>query len=354
MVTQHYDIHGLVSIRVCRSARFDLLPEISQPLRYFQVASLDREPDILLEVGDFVPEKQGCYVVDHQFFIRRNYLYCSDAYGSARWQIEITGFEYGRTHIRMSSSYRSLRQIVAPGMLSASLLLRQVVAYHLSKQGSLLAHGAAVSRNGQALILFGRGGAYKTTLLMSLLRRRSNKGWLMLGDDLVILRGEDLLSFPVWAGFFAYRYKYLATENLSRFDRIRLLPFLAKFKPTDLPLTDRSRLTGLIECTIGSNDEVRLEESEVSEGFTRLVRVSAADDHISNNLGPTSAYPRYVEAYSYIFPDNSLIKRWENVDPHSFQCGNVRSWALTLPSSPRPHHFVGATQALEQVLEAIS
>jgi hypothetical protein len=344
---EYYDIHHLVSIRVHRRATIDLIPEISQPFRYFQVARLEREPDIILEVGDFEPDNHGCYLVDHQFYVRENYLYCEDAYRSARWRVEIKGFEYGQTHIRISGVYKSLKQLVSPGMFWESLLLKQVVALHLSRKGYFLVHGAAAARKGQALVLFGRGGTYKTTLLMTLLRQ--NKGWLMLGDDTVIVGAGQVFSFPALAGFFAFRYKYLPTESLGIFDRIRLLLFLTRFTSKELPIiADKGRLAGLVECGVGSGTEVSLDEVDRAQNLARLVKVSAAEDHSNYNIGHTSIYPRYVEAYTYVFPGNLVAQRWQNAcEKLLTQTKNAPSLSLGLPNTPRSRHFSEAIAALE-------
>ena len=345
---KHYDIHGLVSITVQRSAAFDLIPDLSRPFRYFQVANLDRDPDIILEVGDFEPDNQGCYLVDHQLHVRENYLYCEDAYRTARWRVEINGFERGQTRIRFTGTCKSLKKLLAPGMLPESLLLKQVLAFHLSRKGYFLIHGAAASKNGQTVILFGRGGAYKTTILMNLLRQ--NDGWLMMGDDLAIVGKGQVLSFPAWAGFFAFRYKRLPTEALSLLNRIHLLFFLANYRSIDLPVIDKGQLSGLVHCTVGASDQVHIEELRVEKTLSQLVTVSATEDHISNNIGPTSAYPRYVEAYTYVFPDNLAAKRWRDATIElQAQTQNVPSLALSLPRSPKPHHISEAVRALEGI-----
>ncbi|MBN1993407.1 MAG: hypothetical protein JW953_11960 [Anaerolineae bacterium] len=348
-VTEYYDIHGLVSIGVQRSAAFDPIKEISQPFRYFQVTNLDRKPDIVLEIGDFEPDKQGCYLVDHQFFVRENYFYCKDAYRTAHWQVEIKGFEYGKTCIRISGTYKSLKQILAPGMFWESLLLKQIVAYRLSQKEYFLVHGAAASKDGRAVILFGRGGTYKTTLLMTLLRQ--SNGWRIMGDDTVIVGDGQVFSFPALAGIFAFRYKYLPTETLSTFDRFRLLLFLMRFKSKDLPTINQSCLTSIIQCKVSSDHKISLNELEIGNNLSQLVAVSAAEDHSNYNIGHIGVYPRYVEAYTYVFPDNSLSKRWKDAQAQLNQVKNVRSFVLNLPNLAKPYHFSNAVEVLNNKFE---
>ncbi len=353
MVTlvEHYDIHGLVALTIRRKVNRDFVPEISKPFRYFQVESLNREPEIILEIGDFRPNNEGCYLVDHKYFVRENYLYCVDAYKNAHWHMEIEGFEHGPTHIRFSYSYRDIKQVIAPDMFPQALLLKQIISYHLLRKGYFLAHGAATSRNGKAVLLFGRGGTYKTTLLMNLLRGDNN--WLPMGDDIVIIGNGRVFSFPVFSGFFAFRYKYLDTEHLSFISRIQMLLYLLTYKSNSLVFLDESQLGWLIRCDLGSSENVSLEKSRLDLSVSQLVKVSTTEDHSSYNIGHISAYPRYVEAYSYIFPDNDVTSRWDSTYSSMLtQSKSEHSYTLKLPNSPQKEHFDKAVQTIEEMITA--
>ena len=65
----------------------------------------------------------------------------------------------------------------------------------------------------------GRGGSFKTSVLMSLLR--SSPEWHALGDDGVILKGDQALSFPTYPALFGYRLAHKDTEHLTVFDRLK-------------------------------------------------------------------------------------------------------------------------------------
>lgn len=55
-----------------------------------------------------------------------------------------------------------------------------------------LIHGAALEKNGEVILLPSWGGVGKTATVMRMVR---DNGWRLLGDDLVILRDNDILPF---------------------------------------------------------------------------------------------------------------------------------------------------------------
>lgn len=76
------------------------------------------------------------------------------------------------------------------GPLGVAMLRRivhHVIAHVLSLNGRLVAHGAAVSRHGKAVLLLGASGSGKSTsaYLASL------AGWSLLSDDLVVVRRSE-------------------------------------------------------------------------------------------------------------------------------------------------------------------
>lgn len=59
--------------------------------------------------------------------------------------------------------------------------LRGVAHWHSHLSGGFLVHGGAVSRDGRGVLIFGRGGAGKTTLV----KHCRESGWRLLGDNVV-------------------------------------------------------------------------------------------------------------------------------------------------------------------------
>ncbi len=283
-----------------------------------------------MEVSDFTPAISGCYVVDHKYYVKENFLYCQDVWGPYKWKIEINGFEEGKTYIRFFSYGIDLKQLIAPGLLAESLILKQILAYHLHKKGHHLVHSASAVKDGNAYLFYGRGGAYKTTLMMNLLR--SNEGWSFLGDDLVILGDRIVYNFPLFLGFFDYRFTHLDNEEISLLRKLGLVRYLLSFSKTKIKISDSGLPTGIFRCTTWQNKNYYIRQVPLKQNFAYLFETSSMDDYYSPSLSIIGIFPRYVNAYSFIFPQSKLKHRWlvsEITNPES-----LKSRELIFPLKP--------------------
>jgi hypothetical protein len=73
------------------------------------------------------------------------------------------------------------------------------------KKGMLMAHAAAVVRNGRAVVISGHHGMGKTPVLLSLLRA----GWQSLGDDKVFVTHEGLAMVEPYLAVSQYHFSLL-------------------------------------------------------------------------------------------------------------------------------------------------
>ena len=325
-----YDFHGLVSMQVIDRERGGLpgFALLTDPFPYFRVDSLSNDSDIILELGEFEPRIRDCYLVDHKYHVRRNYLYCEDSWRAFRWRVEIEGFESGPTTIRLAMRGGGIRPALVPGLYSRMLLSRQLLAQKLCVQGCSLAHAAGAARDGRAVLLFGRGGSYKTTVLMDLLK--SSPDWRLLGDDGVILKGNQAMSFPTYPGLFAYRLAHKEREHLTAFDRFRLL----LNAPSDEAVRERYASTveiaALVEMRAGAVGKLCIEEVSATQNVSTMHTGIRLEEHNSVNMGFNDKYPLYVEAYSYIFPRNELKTLGES----ELDLAGKVSCRIDLPASP--------------------
>lgn len=339
-----YNFHDLLTLEIRHQARRVLLPEIDQPYRYFQVADPGREADILLEVSDFTPANSGCTVVDHQYHVRENYFYCEDRWGSLKWKVEIQGFEEGRTQIRFHSTGGDIKHLLAPGLLPASLILKHILGLRLRQKGYRLIHSASAVKGGKACLFFGRGGSYKTTLMMDLMRHR--QGWTFQGDDLVILGQGRVHSFPLFLGIFTYRLTHMEDEELNWLHRIGLLHYLWRDRRASMPISDTGRLHGIIHCSTRQDAGYTLEPEPLEQNLDSLSEISNMEDYFSPSLNIVGVFPRYVQAYSYVFPQNRLRAgaegaAWQPPDP-------LLSRHLVLPLNPDKDMIGAITREIDQ------
>lgn len=328
-----YDIHHLVTLRIIDNRDgLDLFASLGQPFTHFQVDSLPGKPDISLELGEFEPHFDASYLVDHKYHVRRNYLYCQDHWRSFRWKVEIEGIETGPTTIRLALRGGGLRRALVPGLFANMLLTRQLIGRHLRARGCALIHAAAAVRQGRAVVAFGRGGSYKTTVLMSLLQASSD--WRIMGDDGVIIKDDQALSFPTYPALFDYRLKHMSTEHLNLFDRFGYL--LGSLRPGTIGerYASTAGVAALVEMKAGHFDHVTIQEVPVLRNITAMLQGMRVEEHNSVNMGFNDIYPQYVEAYSYIFPENALKTVAAPQEEDCSALVGVSSYQVCLPASP--------------------
>jgi GTPase SAR1 family protein len=108
----------------------------------------------------------------------------------------------------------------ATGRLEDLLLIS--LAPFLREQGYYLLHAAAVSRNGQALLLVGPSGSGKTTTCLNLVQH----GWQLLANDVVMVgrREGRVYAFP------------LPDKITIRPKTLTLLPLLARYTVGEQPI----------------------------------------------------------------------------------------------------------------------
>ena len=345
-----YDFHGLVGMRIIDHERGDLkgLAGVDDAFSYFQVESLSGVPDVTLELGSFEPHNHDCYLVDHKYHVRQNYLYCEDGWRSFRWRIEIEGFESGPTHVRLTMRGGGLRRVVLPGMYSKMLLTRQLLAQELRAKGCLLAHAAGAARSGRAVVFHGRGGNYKTSVLMSLLR--SSPEWRPLGDDGVILKENQALSFPTYPALFGYRLAHKDNEHLTAFDRFRIVT------AAHLPADDAERtcyapgadVAVLAEMRASGVDKLTIEEVPLDRNVTAMLHGMRLEQHNSVNMGFNDVYPQYLEAYSYIFQENDFKTA---INSGSGLAG-TSSYRICFPLVPCQEDFIAVSSFINEIVRA--
>ena len=104
------------------------------------------------------------------------------------------------------------------------MMVHPSLRYLVSKIDMMLLHGAAVVKNGQSIILTGRGGAGKTTT-SSMLLAQGGPDWSMHADDYVFIgSGPQTCAYMTRSHLYKDLLRWLPElrEKLSLIERIRL------------------------------------------------------------------------------------------------------------------------------------
>lgn len=304
--TLNYNIHDILRFRIIRERQHAFRDLINLKFSWFQVDDMADKPDIVLNIGKFAPSNQGCYLVDHKYHIKDNYFFCRDSEGKAKWMVEVSGLERGDMVVNFDVRSWGSESIINPDLLPQSFLLK-LLEYKLNEKGCALLHAAAVARNGRACLLAGRGGSFKTTLCMDFVRRAS---FDFLGDDRVVLRVGEVLSFPRGYRVFDFMTRHLATEkSWSLANKIRFFNYLRSDRNgATYPRSAALKAVLLVTPSRRAENPLRFQSIDPGESVARLVFNNRLEDFVTlSSLGIGSApFLKYMMGYSLVFPDSRV------------------------------------------------
>lgn len=348
----NYSIHDVLTFQIVRNKRKDFMKDLNLLLSFFETDEID-DPDIVLNIGKFTPSNKNCYVVDHKYHIKENYFYCKDSEGKARWDVEILGFEDGKATINFDGTVFRMQSFLIPDFLPQNLLLRPLIEYKLAKKGYFLIHAGAVSKDNQAYLLEGRGGAFKTTLAMDLVRREDFE---FMADDRVIIHEDKVMSFPFHLSLFRFRVKHLPTEDPRGFlDKIRMIKYLwnnSEYANNDVKVANSSTLRALSSIVKTNKEKISVREANLEEIINKLIMSMEMEMVYSPRMTGMSfgRYFKYMLAYSFVFPDSRIATYWDDLR------GGLKKILKNVPiyGVEIPHRYDAKTfESISSLIEAI-
>lgn len=304
----NYNIHNILSFQINRKKYKDLIKDINLPHSYFEAEHIGK-PDIILNLGDFIPQNEGCYIVDNKWYIKTDYIYCSEYIGKIKFKIEIIGIETSPTVINVSTNIRKIKQIFLPSVMAQYVVLKPIIDFKLLCKGFVSVHAAAVANEKGAIVFLGRGGAFKTTLAMDYIR---NLNYGFLGDDRVILNENYAFSYPVHYKLFDYRVNKMKTEDYSLFDKYKYLFYQKSKRYIPKYAVDKARISSIYLVSKSNGKEMKAAKLTKSDVITKTVN-SHKIENISGPvlMGISKGLYDYFTAYSYVFPDSKISRYWD-------------------------------------------
>lgn len=296
-----YDIHGALRVRIRGLAPF-ALKGFDCPHSWFE-ARPGGPPDLAVDIGAFTPDLAGCANVDHAFFLKRGYAYFRGSDKGLSWQAEVRGLDdlAGPVTVRFDAPRANRLRFpwgLFPDLVLTLYVLNPLLELMLWKRGLLLLHSAGVEKDGRACLIAGRGGVHKTTFAMAMLRR----GWRLLGDDMVLLRGGAALCFPTLIQELDYLVRRRPTEDLGLSGRFGLFRHLAADVPSALPVAAAARPAAV--------NLVRARDVEAPVIHGGWDRDDAVESLVANHLMERVTYvgfkvstAAFLDAYEYAFPE---------------------------------------------------
>jgi hypothetical protein len=332
----------LVRWQVRDQTRFEVFKDLSRPFSFFEVQDVI-EPDIALTVGPFKSnDSVGQFWVDHKYLVGPNYIYCRERLARGWYEVEIQGLDDAQIAIKFHGKLSLLARAIAPLALVHHSILRPVLLYHLSRRGACLLHGAGIHRDERAIVLTGRGGTFKTSLAMDLVRL---EGYRFLGDDAIVVSDTRAYPFPTHPQLFIYRALHLKNEELAGLlGRIRALRFLMQ---SDLStLLGKVDLFGTTAVPLSAVVVVGRKRSTTTVQINEIDRQAAIDRLVANSYLETAVdtvyllgrsptvFASFLDAYALVYPDSRAATFWGDFTAELRQSlDGVACYELVLPAT---------------------
>ena len=174
----NYNIHGILRVK----ANIEV-PDVFPP--FFKV-NKKLEPDLIVQMGDFIPG-QGVLYKEYTFFFLRSKLWIKDLFGTTK------------------VLFKTMRGVVTLKTIS---LLREILQLKLLQKGYCLIHGAFLSMDETGFLLIAPPDTGKTFTTLLLLKH----GFSFLSDDTTITDGERGYCYPIPLTIHPYHVKRLGIK----------------------------------------------------------------------------------------------------------------------------------------------
>ena len=308
MKTTYLNIHDFITIRVNQKNGREYIKDINQPLSYFETPNVEN-PDIVMNIGDFEPQLGKCTLVDHKYHIRDGYLFCAESIQRIPFTVEINNLESFPTIVNVHIKTRKLKQYISPSALAQNIFLRPIIDFKLLQRGVVSVHAAGVVGDRGAVVLLGRGGTYKTTVEMDLIRK---KGYRFLGDDRILISQGQVFCYPIHYRVFEFRTQKMATEDYRRFDKLRYLIYQGRRQKISDVIAESSPLVRTL-CMVKHTGQHFMARQLEGEDLIRKTVKSQMLEYIKSpvlmGISEGKLY-ELISAYSFIFPKSLVASYW--------------------------------------------
>lgn len=296
------------------------------------IAALDGPANLEFHLGKFSPEiPDHARIVDKDYHIADQYLYHHGSRGG-RGQTEIVPLE-GEDHICLRHQpYPEMFPFsLSAGVRGMNMYLDPMMAWWYSRKGMTLLHAAAIEREGKTWLLAGANGTGKTRLVLELCHR---EGFSFLADDLLIVRGREVMGIVEHPAVLALRWAEFLRSGKARCSRRAILQHILRNRQPnfgDLEIIPSGRLEGLVflEKPVGQDGAIRRNSPETL--WMQAIRLEHLElNRYQRRHWQVSNFGRFLMAYEYGVPGSAIFDTLQyRVAAMPQQWQDMPAWTIT-------------------------
>lgn len=275
------------------------------------------ELDFEIYLGDYTPDLQNCQILDDEYFVKYNYLFCKDSYKLLNWALEIKNFETeGAANINISLFPKFMRNSSVSYALVEGFIIDAIIHYYFSCKKCALLHASCVSENGVCKVFVARSGAGKTSILLHLIKDR----FKFVSDNFTILSPNNKASgFVEPLNIFNYNLNDDLYVKMTKSKKIELKMSYLLYKLSNgyFKIFTRVDPCEIFDCNKESIDinSLYLILPKTNVEIPRMEPISKKElmEHIYfNQYLELPFFNKYISAYIYAFPHSNLSNHWNN------------------------------------------
>jgi len=325
----NFNVHNLVKLRVDGTNK-RYLEYLSQDYAHFKTDE-STDPDIDIVVSDFTPNNDDCYVVNHKYFIKKNYLFCRDQHKVVKWKACLKDITERKTVVYFSGSKFG-------EVFLKDYIVEPLITLKLAARGFSPLHASGIVINNKGFVFAGAPGAGKTAIILNLMDSS-----IFLNDEFALLSSDGAIySFPSPICVYNHNLKSVPVrEKMTLTNKIELkikhLVYLLSLNYIKLPLrVNPEKFFGKvgkdsypIHCLVLLR---RLETNKVSM-IDRVDKERLVEQLSLINRDQFGYLFQLISAYSSVYPESEMALYPQILQTNLFKAlKSVFCYEIRIPS----------------------
>ena len=300
MIIENYKVFDFVTFQLLSNSKNIHPFNKNFEYEYFK-SDESRDPSFIIHTGFPLPAIN----IKGKFQISENKLVIQDDFAGNPGIVSLQDIYSNQTNLHSYIKYSGYRKYFG-AFASKNLFVRPLLSLHLLKNEATLLHAGGISIKGNSIILAGRPGVFKTSIIMDAIRKEKAKYY---GDENVLIKDDSIYPFPLNIRSFFFKLKHYKNENAShKFQKMSLWNYLLLNRPFDSEIVstpDKVNVLFYLEKGV----EFRIDEIDKFEACKLLLNNELSE----LNLAPTHTLSgiKYNNFYDF-------LKFWDETHPGDF------------------------------------
>jgi len=155
-----FNIHNLITFSIEGNNK-KIIDHFKRDYAYF-ISTSEIDPDFRIIVSDFELDIKDCNFINYKYYVRDNYIACSDRYKIVKWKLSIKDIE--------TKPIVNFNGGIFSELFLRDYIIEPLIAFLLVQKGYILMHASSIAYNNQGIIFPATKGTGKTATLLNFMK----------------------------------------------------------------------------------------------------------------------------------------------------------------------------------------